>query len=617
MRLIKATTLEIEEFLSEDKVPPFAILSHTWEEDECTLQQMQNAETNMVTKRKGYQKIRQCCEQALEDGLQWAWVDTYACCIDKTSTAELSEAINSMFRWYRKAKVCYAFISDVITVNSLPKSRWFTRGWTLQELVAPRDVRFYNSGWHFLGSKLDLRQVIHSITTIEEEVLVTGNFETINIARRMAWAAARQTTRIEDRAYSLMGIFDVNMPLLYGEGHKAFVRLQEAIMKVSDDQSLFAWGLPELIKTWEEYLHNFATPDTEDMRGIFAASPADFTFSDRIHVLQDNQSTVPPIMASNGVRIELQVHGPEQACLRFAVLYCTMHGSYHSYLGIPIIQWDSRWLTRCGELVTIAVSDLVEPQSELPHKKPEILLLRAPVGRPGILKSIDTITFAQNSHKYTTEVHCATHAAYSPATGVITLSQDIDTLHAIIVFSGGPEQLFPLPAGSRLLYQKHTKISLVRRYQYYSEINHVTAISPSFAVLVGRRAGRLWVNIVILLDDDDRDEQFQQLLKADAEFIRECATKQAVLSKLEEKMDANVLGVESEQTKMVMLWYESHASDTSYTSRRENQKRVLVNVRMGDTSKNLAEHGPGLFVTISSEGEEPRVNVPKTLQWWK
>ncbi|PMD31841.1 HET-domain-containing protein, partial [Hyaloscypha variabilis F] len=216
--------------------PAFAILSHTWGDQECSLQNIDDPEGKS---RTGYMKINNCCEQALKDGLEWAWIDT--CCIDKTSSAELSEAINSMFRFYRNAAICYAYLSDVTDLSELEKSRWFTRGWTLQELVAPKEVLFYSSTWTLLGSKLEISDRVSKITNIDTQVLATGAFHHINIAGRMSWAAGRQTTRVEDLAYCLMGIFDINMPLLYGEGEKSFIRLQEEIFRVSEDPSLFAW----------------------------------------------------------------------------------------------------------------------------------------------------------------------------------------------------------------------------------------------------------------------------------------------------------------------------------------------------------------------------------------
>lgn len=149
-----------------------------------------------------------------------------------------------MFRWYQNAKVCYAYLADVANKDEFSSSRWFSRGWTLQELIAPKVVRFYSSDWTLLGLKSELCHLLQEITEIDAFVLETGLFSQVCIAKRMSWASRRETTRIEDRAYSLMGIFDVNMPLIYGEGPKAFTRLQHEILRVSDDQSLFAWGAP-------------------------------------------------------------------------------------------------------------------------------------------------------------------------------------------------------------------------------------------------------------------------------------------------------------------------------------------------------------------------------------
>ncbi|KAK3703532.1 hypothetical protein LTR37_014379 [Vermiconidia calcicola] len=263
MWLLNARTRKLEGFIGEG-VPMYAILSHTWETDEVSFHDI-NHNANAETKL-GYQKIRWTCAQALEDGLNYAWVDT--CCIDKSSSAELSEAINSMWRWYRSSSKCYAFLSDVLVKCSgalsngqsencpfkttpaereFRKSRWFTRGWTLQELIAPPDVTFYGEGWCRLGSRRgELLNDIVDITKIPSEILTEeGPLPFYSVAQRMSWAAMRTTTRVEDEAYSLLGMFQVNMPLLYGEGRKAFRRLQEVIIKQSTDHSIFVWGLGE------------------------------------------------------------------------------------------------------------------------------------------------------------------------------------------------------------------------------------------------------------------------------------------------------------------------------------------------------------------------------------
>jgi Heterokaryon incompatibility protein (HET) len=243
MRLLKVEEddkFSLIEFIG-DKIPRYAILSHTWGADgeEVTYEDL----TRGTGKSKaGYQKIRFCGKQAATDGLQYLWVDT--CCIDKLSSAELSEAINSMFRWYHDAGNCYVYLSDVSIGGSskngqfsqetwepaFQKSRWFTRGWTLQELIAPASVEFFSVEGERLGDKKSLERQIHDITGITPQALQGAPLSHFGVDKRMSWAAKRETKREEDAAYSLLGIFDIHMPLIYGEGRKkALARLQKEI----------------------------------------------------------------------------------------------------------------------------------------------------------------------------------------------------------------------------------------------------------------------------------------------------------------------------------------------------------------------------------------------------
>ena len=192
-------------------------------------------------------KIRDACAVARADGYRYIWIDS--CCIDKTSSSELSEAINSMYQWYAHAGVCYAFLADVPAKadhdragSRFRRSRWFARGWTLQELIAPLHVVFLSKDWVDLGSKHTRAGLVREITGIAYNALLhVEPLDKFSVAQRLSWACGRQTTRVEDQAYSLLGIFDINMPSLYGEGHRAFRRLQEEIMRRIPDQSLFAW----------------------------------------------------------------------------------------------------------------------------------------------------------------------------------------------------------------------------------------------------------------------------------------------------------------------------------------------------------------------------------------
>jgi hypothetical protein len=232
-----------------DNIPPYAILSHTWGLEEVTFKDMIEGNGRSKT---GFDKIRFCGEQASRDGLYYFWVDT--CCIDKSSSAELAEAINSMFRWYHNAAKCYVYLLDVSTrkrkasdrtsectwESAFRSSRWFTRGWTLQELLAPdpASVEFFSREGDRLGDKSTLEQQIHETTGIAVSALQGAPLSQFNIEDRLSWVEGRQTTREEDKAYSLFGIFDIQIALLYGEGgKKALKRLREEINKPLKDKA--------------------------------------------------------------------------------------------------------------------------------------------------------------------------------------------------------------------------------------------------------------------------------------------------------------------------------------------------------------------------------------------
>ncbi|KAK2601641.1 hypothetical protein QQS21_004791 [Conoideocrella luteorostrata] len=303
MRLINVESMQLEDFIGD--VPQYAILSHTWADDEVTLHDVAHLGDDAKAQKKGFVKIRKACQFARAAGLKYAWVDT--CCIDKKNLVELSEAINSMFHWYRKSVVCYAWLAD-LPASSSPDSkafkacRWFTRGWTLQELIAPRNVEFYDGEWNFRGTKSSLTHTLADITGITEDVLESPeSMYTLPVARRMSWVSERQTTRIEDMAYCLLGIFDVGMPLLYGEGERSFLRLQEEISKSVNDLSIFGWRK--------------SSPD-QKCYGVFATSPADFRGSGNID-LGSTTMFMPEFMVVNkGLRIHTSLyHGPQQAYL--------------------------------------------------------------------------------------------------------------------------------------------------------------------------------------------------------------------------------------------------------------------------------------------------------------
>jgi hypothetical protein len=324
MRLINTTTLKLEEFIDKD-VPPYVILSHTWAKEEASFQEMQNCD-EIVKKKEGYSKIKRCCEVARSDGFNYAWIDT--CCIDKTSSSELSEAINSMYRWYSTADVCYAYLSDVPSTrdpnapgSDFSRSRWFTRGWTLQELIAPSVVIFFGSDWKEIGSKSGLRKAIIDTTGIPLDIILGGTTEEASIAQRMSWAAKRETTRPEDLAYCLMGLFHVHMPMIYGEGGEhAFLRLQEEILKISYDESVFAWTSSRSL-------------------GLLASSPAAFSQSGHIIASRRRPDGKSFTFSSRGINIELpmkMIALPNRREIFRGVLDCFESGIPTTKVGIEL-----------------------------------------------------------------------------------------------------------------------------------------------------------------------------------------------------------------------------------------------------------------------------------------
>lgn len=328
IRLINTSTLRLTSFFG-DQIPKYAILSHTWQYDEeISFQDMLSIGENpqhAAIERAGYVKIGKTCQQARSDGIAYAWVDT--CCIDKTSSSELSEAINSMYRWYRKAEICYALLPDYDATSAvpcdiaLPKCRWFTRGWCLQELIAPSRLEFFDTYWNPIGSRAEMTALISKITHIDEKILVDSSLvDSVPVARRISWAAERETTREEDLAYCLLGIFDVNMPMLYGEGSRAFMCLQEEIIKVSNDLSIFAFQNPA---------QNSDLKSTRPYCDLLASSPAEFMgCGDLVHSRMDSHWNNAFALTNKGLHFQgIELHANARQGLYSILLNCEIKGS--------------------------------------------------------------------------------------------------------------------------------------------------------------------------------------------------------------------------------------------------------------------------------------------------
>ncbi|KAI1634797.1 hypothetical protein F4809DRAFT_493086 [Biscogniauxia mediterranea] len=289
MRLLNTENGELKEFIGNQIPSEYAILSHRWGDQEVPYQDwLRRCLFSDVRSRYGYQKIKEFRDQAKRDGMRWAWVDT---------SQDLSEAINSMFSWYQNSSVCYVFLgdynSDIFDASELDKCEWFLRGWTLQELIAPKRVDFFNKNWQYIGTKTnpEMCKAITNITNIDIPFLCGSDLEDASIAKRMSWASRRSTTRPEDIAYCLLEIFDINILLLYGGGTKAFQRLQEEILRrYPDDHSLYAWGIPVekcsveaevTMDTLTQILDSLdnRTVSSDPLHGLLAGSPRDFEFS--------------------------------------------------------------------------------------------------------------------------------------------------------------------------------------------------------------------------------------------------------------------------------------------------------------------------------------------------
>lgn len=317
MRLINVRTMQLEEFHS-GQTPKYAILSHRWEDEEVNFQDMSAPK---IFGKKGYGKIQSASWLARNKGLSYLWVDT--CCIDKNSSSELTEAINSMYRWYAQADVCFAFLGDVeIHKGEISASVWFTRGWTLQELIAPRNVHFYDRNWVLLGTKEKLAGYLSQVTGIVLAVLVGASSpSSCSIAQRMSWAAKRKTERIEDRAYSLLGIFDVSMPMLYGEGERSFARLQEEIIRHSDDHSIFAWD-----RGLQGYFGGHS--------GLLATSPSQFVMCQNVVRSSNELASTGGFSITNvGLSIQL-LTVPWGMETYLSILNCSIKNYPHDRLGI-------------------------------------------------------------------------------------------------------------------------------------------------------------------------------------------------------------------------------------------------------------------------------------------
>ena len=307
MRFLKTDTLEFEQIPDSElhlEKNQYAILSHRWGSDEDEVSFEDVLFSAEFSHKQGFHKLKGFCDVAFSENCRYGWVDT--CCINKKDSVELGEAINSMYQWYRSSKTCVVYLNDV-PQKQLTDSEWFDRGWTLQELIAPDTVSFFDHDWNLIGTKIDLVVDLSRRTRVPEDVLSNAiEPSTCSVAQRMSWAANRTTARVEDRAYSLMGLFDVYMPMIYGERERAVLRLQQHIVQKTKDESMFAWDMdfPDSIKAYS---------------GLYAPSPLAYTRCSDIIKTDGSRG----FSESNG---ELSIWSrilPRSPGTHYAVLNCT------------------------------------------------------------------------------------------------------------------------------------------------------------------------------------------------------------------------------------------------------------------------------------------------------
>jgi hypothetical protein len=336
MRLINVETLQLESFFG-NSIPSYAILSHTWgrDEDELSFADLRNgnfSEASLTVKVSG------CLRQAQYDGLRYVWIDT--CCIDKTNSVELNEAINSMFRWYEEARVCYAYLAECESPSGLqdksadlPLTSWFRRGWTLQELLAPKQLRFYCRDWRLMGDRKTIAYDVSKMTGIPFPFLAKYKpLREASVAQRMSWASRRVTKREEDTAYCLLGIFGIAMSMNYGERQtKAFERLQRMIMEEFDDDSVLAWGL---------HTTTDAEPgdpwNTIESAGALARSPSDFAGCGHIAAFTRDKSSERPLFTPGYIQATAKLWERDGDPEIYGILKCGSSNIKGLWVGIPL-----------------------------------------------------------------------------------------------------------------------------------------------------------------------------------------------------------------------------------------------------------------------------------------
>jgi len=522
--------------------------------------------------------------------------DTYRCCIDKTSSAELSEAINSMFRWYQKASVCYAYLADVLKdtdpdkdPEEFSRSRWFTRGWTLQELVAPKNVVFYSRSWKNIGTKERLCNTISTITGIDIDTLLGEDVTFVSVANKMSWASGRRTTRTEDMAYCLLGIFDVNMPLLYGEGKKAFLRLQEEILRSSYDHSLFAWGRgtasisdiekqiqPQAINMnglYSKVASGSSVSSSKDpaeeslLQGLLAGSPTEFRKSrdvESVDFLGEIDGT-PPIIHNRCVHIDLPVVSTvEDENLSIVVLGCRFRHDSSNYLGVALRRWGSGVYSGRLQALILVPSKYVEiDKSGVIRNGTERMRIKAE-SREEIIEGcfmIKQLPLTSSGYKLG-KVHCLSGAHFNRRSRVFQPKATVDGAQAIFIFYNVHGNQFAI------LLAKVSGPSGHRRKSLHDVLSQEEDLSP-----VSSSRGKLYIKKLSTREQQMTEERLERILKDGPKDSEHWIADDGTKVSLELKDGVQIMGECIGQNVFITAHFQLGAGVDTWMPEKENDNK--------------------------------------------
>lgn len=521
-----------------------------------------------------------------------------------------------MFLWYRVAAKCYAYLSDVDNVCDLERSRWFTRGWTLQELLAPKTVVFYSTKWNPLGSKADFLPALSKITNISIDVLESGDFSGISIAIRLSWARQRETTRVEDLAYCLMGIVGFNMPLIYGERNRAFVRLQEEILQTPDDISLIGWGAISNTSIEEgastRHDHNYPSK----LHGTFANHPRDFNMCHKFVPIKQPQWAIEPVVGQGGVRLWLPAIEHDSGL--FAALPYTMEGAYDCYVCMHLVGWKVGSFARLGELVLISSStplgkhDKSWAARNIHVQPPTTLSTPSPIP---VIRHIDIQSVksgVDDGNYLLDEVFCLPHAQYSAADGEITLTEYKTGPFAVLFFASN----FPADRISDILF---TSSRLLKR-----KVKDRHSRRPRFAVILSIKttstSNPFSVTFLHILNGEFAAEDFHFLLNRDPTSIRYCMTTTQTKSLIAANHRqnnpwllpnrANAVTdrswIESTVETFILRDYSIYEDMKSYIHYKQKIMDKFVTFELRSSWRNLIEKNMALSATFKTETKKSR-----------